>query len=550
MPNPGYWITEDARTFMSRGYLSEGQTVEQRIREVAEAAERYLPSHLGIADTIEQYLLNGWMSLSSPIWANFGTDRGLPISCNGSYIGDSIEDILMSAAEIGAMTKFGAGTSAYIGAIRPRGTAIRTGGKADGPVHYAALIETTTDVVSQSNVRRGSCAVYLDVEHPDIMEFLEAREEGNHIQNLSLGVCITDAWMQAMIDGDADKRAVWARILRKRSETGYPYLFWTDAVNRGKPQVWKDRGDKIHASNLCSEIAQPSNDDWSFVCDLLSMNDLHYPEWKSTNAVAVASMLLDAVLSEYIEKTADIPLMQKARQFAIDNRAIGVGRLGWHSLLQSQMIAFESVEAKMLNIEIQRHVDSAGLVASRDMAAIYGEPPVLKGYGERWVTRQAIAPTTSSSFILGAVSPGTEPENSNYYTKKLQKGTFTYKNPYLTAVLEQHGRNDDATWRSILLAGGSVQHLEFLSDHEKSVFKTFGEISQMEVLVQAAQRQKYIDQSQSTNLMIHPDTSVKDLNALMIEAWKLGLKTLYYQRSTNPAQEFSRELVSCQACEA
>lgn len=547
--NPGYWITDDTRTFMSRGYLSEGQTVEGRIREIAETAERILDKP-GFADEFEQYVLNGWVSLSSPVWANFGTNRGLPISCNNVFIDDTTEAILLKTAEIGMQTKYGAGTSAYAGALRPRGSAISTGGLTDGPVHFMGLLDQTTDIISQSNVRRGSCAVYLDVEHPDIMEFLDCREEGNPIQHLSLGVCVSDAWMQAMVDGDKDKRSIWARILRKRSETGYPYIFWTDAVNRGAPQAYKDKGARIWSSNLCSEIALPSSPDESFVCCLASLNILHFSAWRDTGVARALVYFLDAVLTEYIDKTAGNLLMQPARRFSINHRAIGIGWLGWHSFLQSQMIPFESMEAKLLNVQVARHIEAETTAASKAMAVEYGEPPMLEGYGVRHTTRQAIAPTTSSSFILGAVSPSVEPENSNYYVKDLQKGKFTYRNPFLQKVLAAHGRDDEAAWRSILMAGGSVQHLDWLSDQEREVFKTFGEISQMEIIIQAAQRQRHIDQSQSINLMIHPDTPVRDINALMIRAWELGLKTLYYQRSTNPAQEFSRALVSCQSCEA
>lgn len=549
-----YWINQNTRDFLARGYLDQGQTVEQRIRVVAETAETIL-NKPGFADEIEGYILNGWISLSSPIWSNFGTNKGLPISCNNSYIEDRIEDILFKVSEIGAMTKHGAGTSAYVGRLRGRGASISTGGHSNGPVHFMGLIEETADVISQSNVRRGSCAVYLDVEHPDIMEFLHCREEGAPIQHLSLGVCISDAWMQAMIDGDKPKRAVWARILRKRAETGYPYIFFTDAVNGAAPKVYQDKGRTIWSSNLCSEICLSSSDDESFVCDLASLNALHFREWKGTRVVRALVELLDAVMTEYISKIENMEnrafrLMESAYNFAVRQRAIGVGVLGWHSLLQSEMIAFESMQAKYLNTELFRHIRDEAYAASRDMAVLYGEPEMLKGYGQRHVTLMAVAPTTSSSFILGQVSPSIEPENSNYYTKDLQKGKFTYRNPYLQKLLAEKGKDDHDTWHAILLAGGSVQGLGFLSDHEKAVFKTFGEISQMDIIIQAAARQKFIDQSQSLNLMIHPSEKPKAINEMMIEAWRLGVKTLYYQRSTNPAQEYARSLVSCVSCES
>lgn len=544
-----YWLNDDTRLFLSRGYLQEGQTAEERISEIAHAAESYL-SLPGFAEKWIDYMERGWISLASPVWSNFGTNRGLPISCNGSYIPDTTSGILDKVAEIGMMTKHGAGTSAYIGHVRPRGSKISTGGTSNGPVHFMELLESVTNVISQSKVRRGNAAIYLDVDHPDIMEFLECREEGHPVQHLSLGVNISDAWMNEMLEGDKAKRKVWARIIKKRSETGYPYVFFTDTVNNFAPKVYRDNGIRIRASNLCSEICQAATEDESFVCCLLSLNDLHYDEWKYTDLVRMATFFLDAVIEEYIQKTASIPHMQAAHLFAKRWRAIGIGRLGWHSCLQSYSIPFESYQARRLNIEIQRHHDEMSLAASRELARLYGEPEGMKGTGERNLTRMAIAPTTSSSFILGAVSPSIEPLNSNYFTKDLAKGKFTYKNPYLKQVLERHGKDDQATWKSILINGGSVQHLDFLDDHQKAVFKTFGEIDQVAVIDQAADRQKHLDQSQSLNVMIHPETPPKAISELMIRAWKKGVKTLYYQRSTNPAQEYVRSLLSCEACEA
>lgn len=546
---PGYWLNKDSRTYLERGYLAEGVTPEDRIAQIAKAAEKLL-GQKGFAKEFIDYMMRGWISLSSPVWANFGTNRGLPISCNGSFIDDSIDAILYKTAEIGMMTKHGAGTSAYYGAVRPRGSKISTGGTTDGPVHFMELVNVTTNVISQSNVRRGSCAVYLDVEHPDVKEFLTLRDEGSKIQDLSLGVCISDKWMQEMVDGDKDKRKLWARIIQKRFESGYPYIFFTDTVNRNAPEVYKKNKKKIHASNLCSEIALSSGVDESFVCCLASLNLLHYEEWKDTGVVRALTWFLDAVMEEYIKKTEKLPFMEHARNFAIRQRAIGIGTLGWHSYLQSNMIAFESQEALAKNIEIHKLIADKALEASKELATLLGEPELLKGTGRRNTTLMAIAPTTSSSFILGQVSPSIEPLNSNYFTKDLAKGKFGYKNPYLKELLKKYGRDNKETWDDILVRGGSVQHLDFLSEHEKNVFKTFGEIQQMYIIQQAADRQKYIDQSQSLNLMIHPEAPLKDVNMLMIEAWRKGVKTLYYQRSTNPSQELARNLLSCTACEA
>jgi len=551
------WANSDSRLFLSRGYIDGNMTVEERVRGIAQTAEKNLGLEgEGWADKFYDYMSRGFYSLSSPVWSNYGTSKGLPISCNGVYIEDTMESILLKNAEIGMQTKMGAGTSGYFGALRPRGTPIKSGGNADGPVHFMNLTETQVDVVSQGNVRRGSFAAYLDVESPDIMEFLECREEGSSIINLSLGVCIGDEWMKSMIDGNHEKRTIWARILRKRRESGYPYLFFKDTVNNARPQILKDKDIWIYASNLCSEIALPSSAKETFVCNLASMNLLKYDEWKETDAVEVMIWFLDAVMEEYIEKTDGIMFMESANNFARTWRALGLGQLGWHSYLQSKSIAFESFEAHMLTIEISKFIDDRSREATKELAIEYGEPEGMLGTGERNLTRCAIAPTTSSSFILGQVSPATEPLASNYFTKDLAKGKFTYRNPYLDKVIQWHNQNGvegfsgyDEIWLSILKHGGSVQHLDFLSQHEKDVFKTFSEITPLSIVQQAGARQKFIDQAQSLNILIHPDVSAKDVNALIIEGWKLGVKTFYYQRSANPAQELVRDIMNCAACE-
>ena len=544
-----FWLNDDSRTFLSRGYIDGDKTAEERIRDIAEAAADILNDY-DFADKFCTYMARGYYSLSSPVWSNFGTTKGLPISCNGVYVEDRMESILGKTAEVGMQTKMGAGTSAYLGSLRSRGTAINTGGTADGPVHFANLLETTVDIIAQGNVRRGSCAVYLDIESPDILEFLDTREEGSTIQNLSLGVTIGDEWMQSMIDGDADKRNVWARVLRKRRESGYPYLFFKDTVNNNKPQVLKDKERTIWASNLCSEIALPSAHDESFVCNLASMNLLTYDEWKLTDAVETMITFLDAVMTEYIRKTRGIQFMESSHNFAVRWRALGLGQLGWHSYLQSKGIAFESFDAMLLNTQISKIIKERSVKASQEMAEKYGEPEGMKGYGLRNLTVAAIAPTTSSSFILGQVSPSIEPLASNYFTKDLAKGKFTYRNPYLKDILMKYEQDNEEIWVSILKRGGSVQHLDFLTEDEKNVFKTFSEISPLIIVQQAAARQKHIDQAQSLNILIHPDVSAKDVNALLIEGWKLGVKTFYYQRSANPAQELVRDIMNCAACEA
>jgi ribonucleoside-diphosphate reductase alpha chain len=301
---------------------------------------------------------------------------------------------------------------------------------------------------------------------------------------------------------------------------------------------------------MCSEICEYTDEEKSFVCCLSSVNLLQWEEIEKTDAIQTLTYFLDAVYTDFINKASGLPFMEKAVRFAKEHRSIGIGALGWHSYLQSKLIPFEGMEAKMLNVKIFKEINDRTLSASRELAFLFGEPAMLEGYGERFTTRVAIAPTTSSSFILGQVSPSIEPLQSNYFLKDLAKGKFVYKNPYLEKLLEEKGENNNETWQIILLKGGSVQHLEFLTPREKDIFKTFGEISQLEIVQQAAQRTPYIDQAQSLNLMIHPDTPLRDINQLVMEAWKMGIKTLYYQRSVNMAQQVNRDLMSCTSCES
>ncbi|RJQ27084.1 ribonucleoside-diphosphate reductase subunit alpha [Candidatus Parcubacteria bacterium] len=561
MRQPFAWLNKNSCKFLSREYLSEGVTPEERILAVAKHAENLLNKD-GFADKFYDYMGKGYYSLSTPVWANFGLKKGLPISCFSSHICDDMPDILYTVAEAGMFSKFGGGTAGYIGDVRGRGKEITDNGVSSGAVHFLQLFETLVNVVSQGSTRRGHFSPYLPIEHSDIEEFLEIGTEGNPIQKLTHGVTVTDKWMQEMIDGDSKKRSIWAKLLQSRVEVGYPYVFWNDNVNQNTVDVYKDKNIPIRHSNMCSEIMLPTNEDWSFVCCLSSMNLLYYDEWKDTDAVETLVYFLDSVMEEFIqrlESMRDSPqrdkqmafhFMRKAYKFAVDNRALGLGVLGWHSYLQSKMIPFESKEAKTENVKIFKLIQERSYAASKQLAVEYGEPPLLKGYGRRNSTLNAVAPTTSSSFILGQVSQGIEPFLSNCCVQDLAKMKITFKNPFLKDLLEEKGQNTKEVWDSIRNKDGSVQHLSFLSDHEKDVFKTFSEIDQIAIIDQAASRQQYIDQGQSLNLMINPKMPTKDINALYIFAWKSGIKTLYYQHSTNAAQQFSQSKMCIGSCEA
>jgi ribonucleoside-diphosphate reductase alpha chain len=544
-----WWLNNESEQILNRGYLLKGETVQGAIERIATAASKrlYKPE---LKEPFIELIEKGWMSLSSPIWANMGTERGLPISCFNVHVPDNIEGITHKLGEVIMQTKIGGGTSGYFGALRGRGSAVTDNGRSSGAVSFMKLFDTAMDTISQGGVRRGAFSAYLDIDHPDIMEFLNIKSIGSPLQNLFFGVNIPDYWMQDMIDGDMDKREIWAKVLESRQEKGLPYLFFTDNVNRNKPQVYKDKECPIHASNLCSEIALPSTFDESFICCLSSMNLELFDEWKDTNAVQLAVFFLDAVLQEFIVKTDDNYYLKSANRFASNHRALGLGVLGWHSFLQKNSIPFEGLEAKQWTSQIFQHLRDEAEKATADLAHIYGEPEMLKDYGRRNTTLLAIAPTTSSSAILGQASPGIEPFSSNYFKVGLSKGNFMRKNKYLKALLAQKGLDKEDTWRSIMLNHGSVQHLNELTEHDKQVFKTFKEISQLEIIQQASIRQKYIDQSQSLNLNIPSGVPIKEVNKLMIEAWKLGIKTLYYQRSQSVSKEFITNVVNCSSCEA
>lgn len=862
------WLNDDSTLFLKRGYLLEGTEPKDRIKYIADYAEKKLGID-GFSDKFHHYMARGYYSLSTPIWTNYGLNRGLPISCFGSYIEDSIEGIMGTTSEIGMMSKLGGGTSAYFGKVRPRGAPITNNGTSDGSFNFLKLFDTVVDVISQGscyeegtevltsngfkdfrlvdksldklaqvdefmkisftdnyelieesykgdmyqytglkreslvdlsvtpdhrmvveyqkgncnglagkhwtgiptivpakdlllggwnrmfmsgeaaydgpdlswadrfriayqadgrkdgpnrkirfrfvkqrkidrmmlilynlgitpdvyvnqegiteisipydedlkqedfswieldkisrrwcvdfinelvlwdgtvsehgnrtyvttnkqnadivqaigvmafqrvrispldrsesgrqvlyrvtfgyvgivkgesikteikqydgkvycatvptgmllvrrngrtmvcgNSRRGMCAAYIDIDHPDIHEWLNIHTEGNPIQLMYYGVCVGNDWLEEMKQGDSEKRAIWAKVLQRRSETGIPYIFFKDNANSNKPEVYKDKDMTIYGSNMCNEISLPSSEDESFVCCLSSMNLLHYDEWKDTDAVETLTYFLDTVMQEFIDKADNVRFMERAVKFARRHRAIGIGVLGWHSYLQSKMIPFGSFEAMQHNNEIFKLIQEKSYKASKELAELFGEPEVLEGYGRRNTTTMSVAPTKSSSFILGSVSPSIEPFKSNYYVKDLAKIKTTYKNPFLEKLLKEKDKDTKEVWDSILVNDGSVQHLDFLTDHEKDVFKTFPEISQLTIIQQAAQRQKYIDQGQSLNVMIHPDTPTKDINQLYLTAAELGIKGLYYQFSMSAAQKFNRELLNgCASCE-
>ena len=549
-----WWLTDESKQMLERGYLLPNQIVDEKLNSICKYAASFYKDEEGLKEKFLELFERGWCSLSSPIWANFGEDRGLPISCFNTYIPDSMDGIYGALHEVAMETKLGGGTSGYF-KLRSIGSTIKGGGISSGLMSFVELFDTTTKVVSQAGVRRGAFAAYVDIEHPEIEKFLTVKDKQSSLQSINTGICVSDEWMKLMEDGDKEKREIWAKILKSRREKGIPYLFFSDTVNKNKPQIYKDTNSIINASNLCNEIYLPTSETESFVCCLLSMNLFTYDEWENTDAVKLAVMFLDAVMSDFIKKVKDIPSMYKTYNFAKRHRALGLGVMGWHSLLQQKMIPFESFEAQQLNTSIFKYLKENSYKASIEIGDKYGYAPIFdevetSDIKRRNTTLLALAPTTSSSSILGQVSPSVEPYASNYFVAGLAKGSFTRKNLQLENLLINKNKNTEDVWKSIIQNQGSVQHLDFLTDIEKEVFKTFQEISPFTIIQQASARQYFIDQGQSINLKIPNAMSIRDVNKVHMEAWKLGLKGLYYQRGTSVAKEAVLSMMECKSCEA
>jgi ribonucleoside-diphosphate reductase alpha chain len=446
------WLNSNSIKFLHNGYIDKNQDPKERILEICKTAESILGIP-GYANKLYDYCSRGWVSFSSPVWSNFGK-RALSISCFNSVCDDTMESILYKNSEIGMMSKHGGGTSLFLGHLRERGAKISSGGFSDGPVHFAKITDSIVTVCKQSEVRRGSCAVYLPFEHPDILEFLEIGSDGHPIQNLQFGITITSESMSKIEAGDKHLRKIWAKVLESRLHRGFPYVLYIDNINDNSPEVYKENNLKIVSSQLCTEIMLSSSPTESFVCDLSSVNIVYYEDWKDTDLVETMIFLLDAVMTDFINKARQIPYFEHAVSFAEKQRALGLGVLGWHSYLQSKMIPIESVMARSINKLIFKRLQEQSIDASAKLAKMYGVPMLLQGHNRRNATVNAIAPTKSSSYILGQVSLGIEPYKSNYFIKDVAKVKEVFKNKYLEALLESKGKNDKETWDSILKKDG------------------------------------------------------------------------------------------------
>lgn len=546
------WLTQEGYDTLARGYLLSGETPRGMYRRVARAAAQY-------ADTSWEAkffdaMWRNWLCLATPVASNMGTTRGLPISCNSLHVGDSVNSIFTKVHELASLAKNGAGVGIYIGDIRARGTAISGNGTSEGVVPWAKIYDQTICSVSQGTTRRGSAVLYLPVEHGDVAEFINIRrpigDPNRRCLNINHGIAITDEWMRNLIAGDAKNREVWASILQARVETGEPYLLFVDAANRDNPPGYVQHGLRVKTSNLCTEIMLHTDPDHTFVCCLSSLNLVRWDEWRDTDVVRTAIRFLDCVISEYLEKSSGIAGLESAVRSARKSRALGLGVLGWHTMLQERSIPFDSYDAMMLNAAIFRRLRTEAEAESTQLAYDLGEPEWCEGTGRRNTHLLAVAPTFSNSIISGGYSPGIEPIAANVFSQKTAKGTFIKKNETLVRVLETQGLNTPETWQVINRDAGSVQNTA-LDEHSKKVFLTAREINQFAVVNQAAQRQQWIDQGQSVNLFFASNADPKYIHQVHLAAWEQGLKSLYYLRSEGVLRGdlASRSRDECTACE-
>lgn len=551
-----HWYSEEAFTTVTKGYLQDEETPRGMYQRVARTAAMVL-NKPELELRLFEAMWNNWICPASPILANFGTNRGLPISCNSLSVADSLDNILQKNHELGMLAKHGAGVGIGLSNLRARGTKVNgTGGISDGVIAWSKIYDATIHSTSQGNTRRGSAVVNLDINHLDIEEFLQMRRPTGDLNkrclNLNHCIVIDDKFMQSLLDGNQKNRLLWQQILQTRIETGEPYLLFKDTVNKNNPDTYKSRDLLVTLSNLCIEIMLYADPDHTFVCCLLSMNLFRFEEWENTDVVELAVYLLDAVLTEYIDKAKGIPGFESAVRFAEKSRAIGIGGLGWHSLLQAKMLPFDSFGAMMLNSKIWRTIKTKAEEATTKLAVEFGEPEWCVGFNRRHTHLMAVAPTVTNSIISGNMSAGIEPWAANIFVQQSAKGTFIRKNKELEKLLESKNMNTDLVWNQINKDAGSVQSLDCLSLEEKEVFLTAREINQFAIIKQASQRQKYIDQGQSVNLFFASNSDPKYIHNVHLSAWQEGLKSLYYCRSESVirADLANRNKDECAACEA
>ena len=554
---PSWANTEIYVKTISNGYLLPGEKPKDAYWRVASRVAMRLEKPQ-MATKFFDYIWKGWLNLATPVLSNTGTDRGLPISCFGIDVADSIYDIGNKNLELMLLAKHGGGVGIGINQIRPAGAKITGNGTSDGVVPFAKIYDSTILATNQGSVRRGAASVNLNIDHKDFDEWIEIREPKGDVnrQSLNLHQCavVGDKFMRKLQDGDETARRKWGKLLQKRKATGEPYIMYKGNVNKANPEMYKKNGLKVHMTNICSEITLHTDENHSFVCCLSSVNLSKYNEWRDTDLVYTATWFLDGVLSEFIQKAKNMRGFENSVASAEKGRALGLGVLGWHTYLQQNGIPFEGMEAQFETRKIFSQLKIESERASRDMATEYGEPLWCRESGFRNTHLRAVAPTVSNSKLAGNVSAGIEPWAANVFTEQTAKGTFIRKNNELVKVLRKAGINNKDTWDKIMEDGGSVQDIKELDkwcylegkmvlceeitngDRDKvypvkDVFRTFKEINQMDLVKQAGIRQQYIDQGVSLNLAFPSIASPKWINQVTMEAWKQGIKTLYYMRT-------------------
>ena len=548
------FLDEVSLATISKGYLLPGETPKKAYRRVANSVADRL-ERPDLAGKFFKYIWNGWIGLASPVLSNTGTDRGLPISCFGIDTPDSVRGIGLTNAELMRLTSYGGGVGISLSKIRGRGTQIRGNGKSEGVVPWAKIYDSTIIATNQGSVRRGAASVNLNINHPDIKEFLQIRrpkgDPNRQCLNLHQCVVVDDAFMRKLNDRDQEAMDTWLEILKSRVETGEPYIMFEDNVNKDNPMAYLMNNLNVSMTNICSEITLHTDEEHSFICCLSSLNLAKYDEWKDTDVVETAIYFLDGVMQEFIDKTSGKSSMKRTHRHASKGRALGLGVMGWHTFLQKKNLPFNSIASTAWTHTIFSNIKLKAEAASRQLAQEYGEPLWCKGTGMRNTHVLAVAPTVSNSRISNC-SAGIEPYPANMYTFNGAKGTFIVKNPDLEKLLREKGHNNDKIWDQILADDGSVQNLpsEILNEDDKEVFLTFAEINQLGLVQQAAIRQKYIDQTQSLNLCFAPTDSPRWINQVHIEAWKLGIKTLYYLRTDSVIKgDLGSRTVDCVSCD-
>ena len=549
------WMDEISLATVSKGYLIPGETPKIAYRRVARAAASRLRKP-ELENRFYKLMWNGWLGLASPVFSNMGTDRGLPISCFGVDTPDSVRGIGLTNAELMKLTSQGGGVGISVSRIRPRGTTITGNGKSEGVVPWCKIYDSTIIATNQGNVRRGAASVNLDINHPDIEEYLQIRrpkgDPNRQCLNLHQCVVVDDIFMRKLESRDQEAMALWAEILKSRMETCDPYIMYKDNVNKNNPIAYMMNNLDVSMTNICTEITLFTDEEHSFICCLSSLNLAKYDEWKDTDTVEVATWFLDGVMQEFIDKSNGKDSLLRTHNHAKKGRALGLGVMGWHTYLQQKQLPFNSIASTAHTHNIFSDIKNQAERASRDLAEEYGEPVWCRGTGMRNTHLLAIAPTVSNSVITGGISAGIGPLPANIYTFNGAKGTFIRKNKVLELLLESKKENKNKWWDQMLADGGSVQNLPdtVLSPDEKEMFLTFPEINQLELVRQAAIRQRYLDQTQSLNLSFDPNDSPKWINQCHIEAWKLGIKTLYYLRTDSVIKgDLGSRMADCVSCE-